>query len=107
MVREEALDWLEEAKVDLERVKRSIESADYSLACYLAQQAVDKAFKAYIIGVLRKRPSHVHDLTVLYNNLRDRLKLPNDIVERLPEISQYYVTTRYPNAGLKKTIFKL
>ena len=26
--------------------------------------------------------------------------LPDEVKERLPEVSQYYVTTRYPNAGL-------
>jgi len=56
MVRDEAVDWFEEAKVDLRRAERALNDQDYSLACFMSQQAVEKVFKAYYIGVLRKIP---------------------------------------------------
>ena len=100
--REEALDWLEEAKVDLQRAIRSYSEGDYSLSCYMSQQAIEKAFRALIIGFEHKSPPHIHDLTILYNQVRDIMQLPENIVERLPEVSQYYVTARYPNAGIRR-----
>lgn len=45
---------------------------------------------------------HPHDLTVLYRGIKESLQLPDEIEESLPELSMYYVTARYPNAGLKK-----
>jgi len=102
MVREEALDWFEEAKVDLERAERAKRNEDHSLACYMSQQAIEKAFKACYIGLLRKRPPHTHDLTMLYEELKQIIPLPDEVREALPEVSQYYVTARYPNAGVRR-----
>lgn len=102
MVREEAWDWLEEAKADLRRAERAEKNGDYSLACYMSQQAAEKALKACHIGLLRKRPPHVHDLTMLYENLKPAFALPRELEEALPELSQYYVTARYPNAGIRR-----
>ncbi len=102
ILREEALDWFEEAKADFQRATRSLNDKDYSLSCYMSQQAIEKTFKALIIGIKRRSPPRVHDLVMLYEYIRDVLQLPNDVVERLPEISQYYFTARYPNAGLRR-----
>jgi len=101
-IREEVFDWFEEAKADLKRAIRSLNNNDYSLSCYMSQQAIEKALKALIIGLKHKRPPHVHDLVVLYEYVRDLLPLPRDVIEKLPEVSQYYVTARYPNAGLRR-----
>ena len=102
MVREDALDWFEEAQVDLRRAEWALEIGDYSLSCYMAQQAVEKGLKACYIGLLRRLPPKTHDLTMLYDGLRGLLKLPRELEESLPELSQYYVTARYPNAGLRR-----
>ena len=91
--------WFEEAKVDLDRARRALNDGDYSLSCYMSQQAVEKAMKAVIIGLRRERPPHLHDLTALYEFIREKVQLPASLVEVLPEVSQYYVTARYPNAG--------
>lgn len=101
-MREEAIDWLEEAVADLERAVRAESVGDYSLACFMAQQAVEKAFKACYIGLLRKRPPRGHDLVMLYNGLKEVFPLPESVEEALPEVSQYYVTARYPNTGLRR-----
>ena len=44
-VREEVIDWIEEAKADLKRAERSLSEEDYSLSCYMSQQATEKSFK--------------------------------------------------------------
>jgi HEPN domain-containing protein len=90
-----------EAEVDLERAKRHYEWSDYSMTCFLSQQAVDKALKAIIIGFLREHSPHIYDLIVLYSRVKNILDL-GEKAELLPEISQYYITARYPNAGLKR-----
>lgn len=42
LVREEALNWLEESKADLKHCENSVNVGDYNWACFAAQQAVEK-----------------------------------------------------------------
>ncbi len=102
VVRSEALDWLEEAKADLEHARLSLGSGSYNWACFVAQQAAEKALKAFMMGVGRRRPPRTHDLTRLYVGVGERLELPGEVVERLGELSAYYTIARYPNAGLMR-----
>ena len=101
MVRREALNWLKEAKADLRRAARALEDGDYALAAFMSQQACEKAFKASYLALARTMYPLTHDLVVLYNGLRRYLELPQEVAELLPEVSQYYTTARYPNAGLE------
>lgn len=101
MVRREVLNWLREAQADLRRAVRALEDRDYALSAFMSQQVCEKAFKALYLAVARRVYPKTHDLTALYNGVREYLELPGDVVELLPEVSQYYVTARYPNAGLE------
>jgi len=101
-LREEAHDWLEEARADLRRARWALDGGDYAISCFFSHQAVEKALKAIMIGLLRRRPPHAHDLTFLYGLVKPALRLPDDVEALLPDVSQYYATTRYPNAGLRR-----
>jgi len=101
-VRAEALDWLEEARADLRHASRAHRMGSSNWACFAAEQAADKALKAFLMGALKKRPIHVHDLTILHRQAQGRLRLPASIANRLAELSAYYTTARYPNAGLNR-----
>lgn len=101
-IRQDIMDWLEEAKADLRHAENSMSAGDYNWVCFAAQQAAEKAFKALIMLIRRKRPPHVHDLTMLHNELKTELPLPNEVVENLGELSSYYTIPRYPNAGLTR-----
>jgi len=100
-MRREAYNWLKEAMVDLERAIRSFKDKDYALSVFLSQQACEKALKALIISLLRKSPPKTHDLVRLYRELQEKVVFNEDIIEKLPEVSQYYITARYPNAALE------
>lgn len=99
-MREEALDWLEGALVDLNDAKEAHKRGSHHLAVFLAHQAVEKALKAYIIAFRRVRPPRSHDLVELLNIAGIELD-PSDI-DALTELSPYYTVARYPNAGLRK-----
>lgn len=99
-MREEALDWLESALVDLEEAKEAYKRGSYHLALFLAHQAVEKVLKAYIVGFKRMRPPKTHDLIELLTATEIQLE-PNE-VELVSELSPYYIISRYPNAGLRK-----
>jgi len=100
--RSEVSDWLGEAKADLKHARLSLSGGSYNWACFAAQQAAEKALKAFVMGVARKRPSHVHDLTALYAEVKENLELPNIVVQGLGMLSSYYTIARYPNAGLTR-----
>ena len=62
--------WLRYAREDLETAERMLEGQGFALrwACYLAQQAVEKALKAVLVAEQIRFP-YTHDL----ENLRDLL----------------------------------
>jgi len=101
-VRPEALDWLEEAKADFRHAIQAYRAGSHNWACFAAEQAAEKAIKAFLIGVLRRRPIHTHDLTVLHGQTRGRLKMPASTTNGLAELSAYYTGARYPNSGLNR-----
>ncbi|MGC8608137.1 MAG: HEPN domain-containing protein [Vulcanisaeta sp.] len=101
IIREEALNWFKEANYDLARARRSLDEGDYALSVFMSQQAIEKALKAVIIAIKRMSLPKTHDLVRLYNEVSDVMPLPQEAVDRLPEVSQYYVSARYPNAGLE------
>jgi HEPN domain-containing protein len=101
IIREEALNWFKEANYDLARARRSLDEGDYALSVFMSQQAIEKALKAVIIAIKRMSPPKTHDLVRLYNEVSDVMPLPQEVVDRLPEVSQYYVSARYPNVGLE------
>jgi len=101
MVRRGALNWLKEAQADLRRAIRALEDGDYALSVFMSQQACEKAFKASYLALARCMYPRTNDLVVLYNGLKQYITLPQEIIELLPEVSQYYTTARYPNAGLE------
>ena len=70
-MRQEALDWFNEGEVDLRRAHMSLEAEDYSWACFAAHQAIEKAMKALIIGLGRRTPPRIHDLTELFREMAD------------------------------------
>lgn len=87
--------WLEKAKDDILWTKSNLEGRIYYGACFSAQQAVEKAFKAFLI-YHKKNLRKIHDVISL---LEDCIKI-DDSFEGLMKVTEvlipYYVTTRYP-----------
>jgi len=100
-IRREVLNWIKEANYDLVRARRSLSEGDYALSVFMSQQAIEKAFKALVIALKRRSPPRTHDLVTLFQEIHELITLPTEVIDRLPEISQYYVSARYPNAGLE------
>lgn len=99
-VREEVLNWFEEAKADLKHSMSSVGIGDYNWACFAAHQAAEKALKSLILHVLGEYPRG-HDLVKLYSMVKDLVTL-NINLTSLVTLSTYYTQARYPNAGVER-----
>lgn len=99
-VRGEVLDWLEEARADLDHARKSVELGHYNWACFAAHQAAEKALKALILHVAGEYPRG-HDLVRLYGRVKDYVDLGVSVAD-LARLSAYYTQARYPNAGIER-----
>ena len=76
-VREEVRNWIDEALSDLKGVEACLRYGVYNWACFIAQQAVEKAPKALVLHVLGEY-FRTHDLVRLYRYVRDSVDLSID-----------------------------
>jgi HEPN domain-containing protein len=89
--------WLEQAQADLRAAELSASGGAYEWACFQAQQAGEKALKAFL---------YAHGLTSIVTHSLRRLVRECEALEapfaQLAEagrlLDQHYIPTRYPNA---------
>jgi HEPN domain-containing protein len=94
--RSEADRWLEQAGRDLDDAKFAREGNRHNLACFLCQQASEKALKAFLIlhGVESPWGHSVADLS------REATRFDESLCElhaHAATLDVFYIPTRYPN----------
>lgn len=87
--------WLEFAEYDLKSARWQLEGKIYTSACYVSQQAAEKALKALILSC-DNIPPKIHSLDRLIAILKDLKVDISSIETEAQELDQYYITTRYP-----------
>jgi HEPN domain-containing protein len=90
-----AEDWLAQAKRDLDQASRSACEGFHEWACFIAQQAAEKAVKA--LHLKRGQDAWGHTVAKLLQVLPADIDVPENLVEKARVLDMYYVTTRYPN----------
>lgn len=93
---EESKIWLDKAKDDLLWTQHNLEAGVYYGACFTAQQAAEKALKAYLI-YKEGRFDKIHDLVELLNRCFEIDKDFLSMKEKASRLSYYYIHTRYPD----------
>lgn len=93
-----ALDWLSKAEDDANWTKANIREKIYYGACFTAQQAAEKALKAYLYtqGII---PAKIHDLRVLVKKCSQFEKSFLELKDLVVPLVDYYAQTRYPDIG--------
>ena len=94
--RAEAERWRRQAANDLDFARVALRERFYAQACFVAQQAAEKAVKAVAYG-LGERAVLGHSLVTLISRYKDRVPELKDLRELSGILDQYYVPTRYPN----------
>jgi HEPN domain-containing protein len=92
----EARRWLDQARSDLAFAELGVREGYPAQACFMCQQAGEKAFKAlrYLAG---ERLVIGHSMVELLGALLPRHGELADLQEAARRLDQYYVPTRYPN----------
>ena len=89
--------WLRQAEEDLDAARGSAEVlGKHYLACFLAQQAAEKALKAlfYARGAVSVRGHSVAELCTAAEPFDPAIAA---LRPRLAKLDRYYIPTRYPN----------
>jgi HEPN domain-containing protein len=87
--------WLRSARSDL--LFSEVEPPEgvmYEQPCFHAQQAVEKALKALLLG-LDEDPPRIHEIEALIDLVRKKTDFPDNLVEATA-LTTYAVVTRYP-----------
>ena len=92
---EEGMRWLLQARQDLDDANYNLEGKRYHLACFLSQQAGEKALKAFLYSK--------GEVMVLGHSVAKLLKSvirydPDlGVIKSTAGLDKYYIPTRYPN----------
>ncbi len=92
---ERSADWLDDAQGDLAHAKSDLERGFYNWACFSAQQAAEKALKAFLIA--NKKEPWGHSVAELCETASLDDKDFKNIKKRAATLDIYYIPTRYPN----------
>lgn len=94
--------WLNQAKNDLEAAKWNAEGRFYAQSCFLSQQAAEKALKAYLFSI-GKRKILTHSTYSLAKECAKENNIFNSLLSICAELDKNYIPSRYPN-GLPDSI---
>lgn len=91
----EARRWRQYAVEDLDGAKKLLETTGVArLACWMAQQAAEKALKALLVSQRIEHP-RCHDLDLLWNLLPESVRYGAGALD-LSELTEWAVEARYP-----------
>jgi HEPN domain-containing protein len=88
--------WLDKAAEDLVVAQLVLVENHLAHVCFLSQQCIEKAFKAYLIAKINQYP-RTHKLVDL---LQQCIGLDSNFSQFLADcisVDQYYIPTRYPD----------
>lgn len=88
-------DWIRQAKRDVESAKAQFEDGFFEWACFIAQQATEKAVKA----VYQKFGAEAwgHSVTDLLRGLGEKVAISGDLMDKARYLDKFYIPARYPN----------
>ena len=92
----EAHRWLQQAQHDVRAAAHSRKGGFHEIACFLAQQAAEKALKAFLYAQ-GERPVLGHATHLLVQRCAAYQPKYLDLLDGCRRLDQFYIATRYPN----------
>ena len=94
--RREAGRWIEQARMDLEAVRTIAGQGLWWIACFQAQQAAEKAVKAFLYSS-GERMVLGHSVAELVGRAASEDSSFGDLKPAGVQLDRFYIPTRYPN----------
>ncbi|MHA1644044.1 MAG: HEPN domain-containing protein [Candidatus Freyarchaeota archaeon] len=93
---ERSEDWMRQADRDLRAAEEMLRADFFEWACFMAQQASEKAVKAVLqrLGAV----AWGHSVFDLLRILANRLEVSDEILDYARTLDRYYIPSRYPNS---------
>jgi HEPN domain-containing protein len=91
-----AQDWFRQGRRDLEQAEDCRRTGRHEWACFVAQQAAEKAVKALHLHLGQEAWGHV--VAKLLRDLPASVQVPETLVEQAHVLDGYYIPARYPNS---------
>ena len=88
--------WRTEADSALRAARLQAEGGLHNWACFLAEQAAQRAVKGALHGL--GRGPWGHDLVRLGEDLADVAEVPDGVADALRRLSRHYIPGRHPDA---------
>lgn len=88
--------WLRQAKSDLDDARYTLEGNRFHLTCFLAQQAAEKALKAFIYSQ-GEGEVYGHSVAELCELAKRFDPDFSELKRGIAPLDKYYIPTRYPN----------
>ena len=88
--------WYDQAVRDIDDARYNLEGGRHNLACFVAQQAAEKALKAFLI-VFGEEESWGHSVAELCRSAAQIDSTFTDLQPQVAPLDKYYIPTRYPN----------
>ncbi len=96
--RVEARRWFQQAVYDLKAAQWNAQGQFFAHACFLAQQAAEKALKSLLYYLGKPREALLtHSLVELVRRARSDCPEVGDLLEEARLLDIHYVPARYPN----------
>jgi HEPN domain-containing protein len=94
----EARRWFQQAYYDLKATCWNIEGGFYDTACFLAQQAAEKALKSilYFTGS-RRKALMTHSTVEMVREAGKKINSLVELINEARELDLHYIPSRYPN----------
>ena len=92
----EAERWLDQAEYDLGFARYAFEGEHWSQACFISQQAAEKAVKAIVYGS-GERLVRGHSIVEIVERFKDRVPELKALREQGEFLDPHYIASRYPN----------
>ncbi len=98
--REEVRLWLADSEDCVKVAQQNFELGNYHVAAFFVHSALERALKAAVVAFREKTPPKTHNLKRLYFDVKDRVKLSQEQVDFLGEITPASQTARYVDAAM-------
>jgi HEPN domain-containing protein len=94
--KKEASRWLEQSRRDLDDARYNASGNRHNVACFLSQQAAEKALKAYLYAG-GKTLVWGHSVDELCRQAATAAPEFDSLRRRVGKLDRFYIPTRYPN----------